>query len=126
MEKSCTARKAADDKITRHMPFACWITNTTLTHRNIKNLLLFHDNNSYVNALQCYVYMYIGSIVEELIKLRPQQCKTTVLIYQRKERCRLDGWNALDPECFVFELLSKNINVRISGFLNSEPYFLWV
>jgi hypothetical protein len=32
------------------------------THRNMNYLLLFHCNNSFVNALQCYVYTYIACV----------------------------------------------------------------
>jgi hypothetical protein len=36
--------------------FACWITKATDTHiQNMQYLLLFHGNNDYTKALQCYV-----------------------------------------------------------------------
>jgi hypothetical protein len=49
-----TARQAADDNIIRRMRFACWITKATDTP-NMQCLLLYHGNNAYANAPQCYV-----------------------------------------------------------------------
>jgi hypothetical protein len=35
---------------------ACWINNATHTHtQNVQSLLLFHCNNTYMNAPQFYV-----------------------------------------------------------------------
>jgi hypothetical protein len=48
--KNGRARQATDDNIIRRMRFACWITKATDAH-----LLLFHGNNGYTNAPQCYV-----------------------------------------------------------------------
>jgi hypothetical protein len=48
------------------MRFACWITKATDKHSEYVILLLFHGNNGYANAPQCYVYMrvYISCLVE--------------------------------------------------------------
>jgi hypothetical protein len=69
VEQYGTARQATDDNIIRRMRFPCWITNTTDTHSEhvIQRLLLFHDNNGYANAPQCYICTYIASLVFRLI-----------------------------------------------------------
>jgi hypothetical protein len=55
VEKYGTARQATDDNIIRRMRFACWISKATDTHSECVILLLFHGNNGYANAPQCYV-----------------------------------------------------------------------
>jgi hypothetical protein len=56
VEKHGTARQVTDDNIRGRMRVACWITKATDTHtQNTKYLLLFHGNNGYGNAFQCYV-----------------------------------------------------------------------
>jgi len=56
-EKYGLAGQATDDNTTRRMRFTCCITKERLrTHtQGMKYLLLFHINNSYANAPQCYV-----------------------------------------------------------------------
>jgi hypothetical protein len=54
MEKSCKVGEATHESIIRRMRFTCWITKATSTQAEYV-ILLFHDNNVYVNALQCYV-----------------------------------------------------------------------
>jgi hypothetical protein len=49
-----TVRQVTDDNIIRHMRIACWITKATDTHSEYV-ILLFHSNNGYANAPQCYV-----------------------------------------------------------------------
>jgi hypothetical protein len=44
-----------DDIIIRRMYISCCINKTTDTHSECVTLLLFHDNNGYVNSLQSYV-----------------------------------------------------------------------
>jgi hypothetical protein len=53
MEKYGTARQTTDDNIIRRMRFACWITKATDTHSEYV-ILIFHGNNGYANAPQCY------------------------------------------------------------------------
>jgi hypothetical protein len=42
----------------RRMRVACWVTKPKNIH-----LLLFHVNNGYANAPQCYVYTYIACLI---------------------------------------------------------------
>jgi hypothetical protein len=62
VKKYDRAGQVTDDNIIWHMPFACWITKATDTHSEYVNtdLLHFCGNNGFVNAPQCYVYMYIA------------------------------------------------------------------
>jgi hypothetical protein len=56
MRKHSTAKQATDDNKIRRMRFAFWITTDTDTHSEYARLrFLFHGNNGYGNALQCYV-----------------------------------------------------------------------
>ena len=55
VEYYCRVGQATDGLIIRRMRFACWITKVTNTHSKYVILTAFHDNNSYVNALRCYV-----------------------------------------------------------------------
>jgi hypothetical protein len=54
METYGGARQATDDNIIRRMRFACWINKSTDTHTEYA-ILLFHGNNGYANATQCYI-----------------------------------------------------------------------
>ena len=54
MEKYGSAGQATGDYTIRRMRFACWISKATDTHSECV-ILIFHGNNGYVNALQCYV-----------------------------------------------------------------------
>jgi hypothetical protein len=60
MSKRGGAREAADNNIWR-MPFVCWVSKATRTYmptrpqtHTRKHLLLFHGNNNFRNAPQCY------------------------------------------------------------------------
>ena len=64
MEKDGTARLATGDNIIQRMHFACWITKAADT-RNMYYLLLFHSNSGYIDAPQCYDYMYISWLVSD-------------------------------------------------------------
>ena len=65
VEKWCRARQATDDKITLRKTFPCWITKAIETHaQNIDHLVLFHGNNDYAKAPQCYIYKYTASLVQ--------------------------------------------------------------
>jgi len=44
------------------MCIACQMTKA-MDIQNMQFLLLLHGNSGYVNALQCYVYTYISSLV---------------------------------------------------------------
>ena len=81
VKKCGGAREAKNDDKLWLMRVACWINKATRprtctcsragapthphthvqarTHRNMNYLLLFHCNNSFVNALQPYVYTYV-------------------------------------------------------------------
>jgi hypothetical protein len=54
VEKYGRAGQATDDNIIRRMLFACWMTKATDT-QTMQYLLLFHGNNDYAIAPQCYV-----------------------------------------------------------------------
>jgi len=45
-----------------HALHAAYLRLQTHT-QNMRYLLLFHSNNDYMNTPQCYVYMYIASLV---------------------------------------------------------------
>ena len=60
VEKYCTVGQATDNNIIQCMHLVCWIR--IKTHSNYV-ILLSHCNNSFVNAPQCYIYMYIAWIV---------------------------------------------------------------
>ena len=62
MEKYGTATQATDDNIIRRMRVACWITKATGTHSEYE-ILFFHRNNGYANALECYFYTYIACLL---------------------------------------------------------------
>jgi len=51
VEKHC---RATEDNIIRCICFACWITKATNTHY-MYCFLIFHCNNGYANAPQCYI-----------------------------------------------------------------------
>jgi len=53
--KYATAVQATDDNIIRRMRFECWITMVINTHSEYVYVLLFHCNNGYAKASQCYV-----------------------------------------------------------------------
>jgi len=57
VEKLRRPGQPMDENLIRCLRFACWITKVTNTHSEyiIGYLLLFHGNNGYVNAPQCYV-----------------------------------------------------------------------
>jgi len=55
-------RVAIDNNLERCMRFLCRITNTT-DMRSVFLLIDFDCNNCCANALQCYAYEYIASIV---------------------------------------------------------------
>jgi hypothetical protein len=50
MEKYSRIVQAAEDNITRLMLYVYWVIKATGS-----DLLLYHDNNGYANARQCYV-----------------------------------------------------------------------
>ena len=65
VKKYGTARQATDDIIKR-MRFAYWITKTIRTHthkhaENIHDLMIFHGNNGFTSAPQCYVIVHCPS-----------------------------------------------------------------
>ena len=53
------------------MRFACWITKTIHTHSEYIILLLFHSNNGFANAPQCYAMpvLFLNSIDEVILIL---------------------------------------------------------
>jgi hypothetical protein len=53
-EKCCRVGGAINDNVTRRMRFVCCITKVTTTNSEYVTPL-FHSNNSYANAPQCYV-----------------------------------------------------------------------
>jgi len=53
MEKYGRTRQATDDNKIRRMSFACWIREATDACSEYV-ILLFHGNNGYPNAPQCY------------------------------------------------------------------------
>jgi hypothetical protein len=55
VEKYGSTRQATDDTVWC-MHFACWITKAMNTHTEYV-IMLFHGNNGYMNAPQCYSYM---------------------------------------------------------------------
>jgi hypothetical protein len=61
-------RQTTDDNIMRRMRIACWKTKATHT-QNIKYLLLFHSNNGYANAIQCYVYKHTACLFTYIFSL---------------------------------------------------------
>ena len=63
VDKYSTARQATDDNILRRMRFARWVNKITYTHSEYVVLIAFHTNRGYVNALQCYIYIYIACLV---------------------------------------------------------------
>jgi len=55
------------EQVKTHVHFACWVTKATDTcSEYVLLLLLFHGNNGYVNAPQCYIYMYTACLVDML------------------------------------------------------------
>jgi hypothetical protein len=54
VEKYGEAGQATDNNTIRHMRIACCIPKATNTHSQYV-ILLFHGNNGYANAPQCYV-----------------------------------------------------------------------
>jgi len=63
-KKIGTARLATGDSIIQRMHFVCWITKAADT-QNVYCLLLFQSNSGYIDAPQCYDYMYIFSLVSD-------------------------------------------------------------
>jgi len=56
VEKCGRVRQAADGNIIQRMRLACWITKATDAQSEYAIFFLWHGNNGYANALQCYVY----------------------------------------------------------------------
>jgi hypothetical protein len=69
VEKYGTARQATDDNIIQRMRFACRITKATDTHSEYVIFLLFHGNNGYANAPQCYVTRTLHILVSKYVQL---------------------------------------------------------
>jgi hypothetical protein len=59
LEKFGRARQATDDNTIRRMRFVCWIPKATDTNSE----QLFHGNNGFANAPQCYDRIYIAGLV---------------------------------------------------------------
>jgi len=62
VEKSGRDRVAIDNNLERRAHVLCWVTNTT-DMRSVFLLIAFGCNNCYANALPCYAYDYIASLV---------------------------------------------------------------
>ena len=58
-ERYGRARWATDNSIARRMRFACWITQAKNKH-----VLIFHGNNGYANAPQCYVIRILPLLIK--------------------------------------------------------------
>ena len=56
--KHCRTRRATDDDIIRRMCIACWITKPSI-RLEYAILTSFPLLQSYANATECYVYMYM-------------------------------------------------------------------
>jgi hypothetical protein len=63
VEKYDRTGQVTDDSIIRRTRFACWTTKTTGTQSKYAILIVFYGNFSYANALQCYFYTCIASLV---------------------------------------------------------------
>ena len=56
MEKYCRTRLTTDDSILQHMHCACWMSKAAYTHSEyVIYLLLFHDNDGYMNVPKFYI-----------------------------------------------------------------------
>jgi len=54
------------------MRFACWMTKATNTHSGFVILIVFHDNDGYLKALQCYVVRTLPVVLKySSISTRP-------------------------------------------------------
>ena len=63
-QKYGTAGQATDDITIRRMRLARWMTKATDTHSEYVILIVYHSNNDYAIAPQCYVYTYIACLVD--------------------------------------------------------------
>ena len=57
----CRARQTIDGNVIWRMRVECLITKATDTHLEYLILLLFHGNNGYTNAPQCYFIRTLSS-----------------------------------------------------------------
>ena len=55
-----TVQQDRPQMIVWRMHIACWIPRDTNTHIEYAKILLFHCNNGYANALQCYVSTHLA------------------------------------------------------------------
>jgi hypothetical protein len=56
------------DNMVRRMRSACWYRRLQTQCQNMEYLLLFHGNNGYANAPQCYVNMYVACSLFHVVK----------------------------------------------------------
>jgi len=63
VEKYGRAKQATDNHTIWRMRFELWISKATTQSQNMQYSLLFHGNDGYANAPQCYVYMYSACLV---------------------------------------------------------------
>jgi hypothetical protein len=63
VEKCDRIRQSTEGNIIQRMCHACWITKATDTQSEHAIFFLWHGNNGYTNALQCYVSTYVACFV---------------------------------------------------------------
>jgi negative regulator of genetic competence, sporulation and motility len=63
VEKYSTAGQTTDEIIIKFMHFESRVNKATDIHSEYVHILLYHGDDCYANALQCYVDTYVASLL---------------------------------------------------------------
>ena len=109
----------------QHMDIAHWITKLQTHTPNMLYFLLFHATNGYVNAPQCYIYMYTAGLVRAAPSFRIRKFHTIDWDIAGNVKTSSSSFRTMNPEPVIHsppaytvcvpatELLSRTILSRV-------------